>query len=424
MNERGTLLSSWKEIAAYLGVSVRTTQKWEAERGLPVRRIPGGRGRVMVSTAELSSWLESRATTPPPVEPVVPTPAVNSRVMSWRLVTVLIGFVLLVTVVGAAWWRSSRLVPSSWRVSGDALVVLDDRGNELWRKTYGFPLKDYEGTGERQLGWVGDLDGDGHPEVLFAAFSTKMGQPMVYCYDHSGTERWRFAPGGSASSFPEEFRPPYFPLNLAVFRVGGAVRIAVASVHHVWFPSQIALLSSDGRLLREYWHAGNLQFLAVADWAGTGKPLLYAGGISNAHNAATLVTLDPEDFGGTAREENPKYQLPGAPPGEIARVLFPRSCISKAKEPYNGVQSLQVRPNGLIVAVMEEAFFPSAVMHTFDPDGRYRGAGLSSNYAARHNELEREKLLDHHLNAEQETAALTQLRWLTSPPTITAQRKD
>jgi hypothetical protein len=32
-------LNGWKEIAAYLGRSVRTVQRWEKDFGLPVRRF-------------------------------------------------------------------------------------------------------------------------------------------------------------------------------------------------------------------------------------------------------------------------------------------------------------------------------------------------------------------------------------------------
>ena len=37
-------LAGWKEIARHLGVSVRAAQQWERTRGLPVHRLPGGRG--------------------------------------------------------------------------------------------------------------------------------------------------------------------------------------------------------------------------------------------------------------------------------------------------------------------------------------------------------------------------------------------
>jgi hypothetical protein len=49
-------LSSWKEIAYYLGVNVRTAQKWERRRGLPVRRMAGARSRVSTDAASLDAW--------------------------------------------------------------------------------------------------------------------------------------------------------------------------------------------------------------------------------------------------------------------------------------------------------------------------------------------------------------------------------
>lgn len=49
-------LTSWKEIAHYLGVNVRTAQKWERDRGLPVHRLVGPRGRVSADIARLCTW--------------------------------------------------------------------------------------------------------------------------------------------------------------------------------------------------------------------------------------------------------------------------------------------------------------------------------------------------------------------------------
>ena len=61
------VLSSWKEIASHLGVGVRTAQVWERERGLPVRRLPGPRGRVYVTVDALDTWRGTAPKTPIPV---------------------------------------------------------------------------------------------------------------------------------------------------------------------------------------------------------------------------------------------------------------------------------------------------------------------------------------------------------------------
>jgi adenylate cyclase len=55
------VLESWKEISRYLNRDIRTIQRWELERGLPVRRIPGGeKPRVYAVKSELDDWRRTR----------------------------------------------------------------------------------------------------------------------------------------------------------------------------------------------------------------------------------------------------------------------------------------------------------------------------------------------------------------------------
>ena len=58
-------LDSWKEIAAYLGRSIRTVQRWEREEGLPVHRLAhADRGSVFADPAALTEWWTSRQIAP------------------------------------------------------------------------------------------------------------------------------------------------------------------------------------------------------------------------------------------------------------------------------------------------------------------------------------------------------------------------
>ena len=53
--------SSWKEIASYLGVSVRRAQQWETELGLPVERFSTEqRARIRARRSEIDRWLRER----------------------------------------------------------------------------------------------------------------------------------------------------------------------------------------------------------------------------------------------------------------------------------------------------------------------------------------------------------------------------
>lgn len=67
-------LHGWKEIAAYLGRDERTAKRWEKQRGLPVRRIPGsGRANVYILIPELEAWLSADAAVPSMAAPHHPT---------------------------------------------------------------------------------------------------------------------------------------------------------------------------------------------------------------------------------------------------------------------------------------------------------------------------------------------------------------
>jgi TolB-like protein len=68
----GERLDSWKDIADYLCRDVRTVQRWERERDLPVHRLPGGRKpRIYAMKSELDLWLKGG-----PEDPVPSTPSV------------------------------------------------------------------------------------------------------------------------------------------------------------------------------------------------------------------------------------------------------------------------------------------------------------------------------------------------------------
>jgi hypothetical protein len=62
VSEDSTVLSSWKDIARYLGKGVRTVQRWERHLGLPVRRPNGAlqKSAVVLYRGDVDAWLASR----------------------------------------------------------------------------------------------------------------------------------------------------------------------------------------------------------------------------------------------------------------------------------------------------------------------------------------------------------------------------
>jgi hypothetical protein len=169
-------LSSWKDIAAYLGVGVRTAQVWERDRSMPVRRLPGGRGRVLASIVELEKWKRSADSaistdatpvteTPSAPEPAFvsasPVPHTPERSRIWRTFALLA--VVLLTALAAIATHTWNRTPLSARVDRDVLIAVDDTGRETWRKAFPYALAESTHPEIAAIHtWVGDLDGDGH----------------------------------------------------------------------------------------------------------------------------------------------------------------------------------------------------------------------------------------------------------------------
>jgi hypothetical protein len=72
-------LTSWKEIASYLGRSVRTAQRWERELELPIkRRRVRRRDMVSASVADLDCWMQTASAVRPEA---IDSPVLNGRVL-------------------------------------------------------------------------------------------------------------------------------------------------------------------------------------------------------------------------------------------------------------------------------------------------------------------------------------------------------
>ena len=121
-------LDSWKEIASYLGKSVRTVRRWEEKEGLPVRRHQHDRGStVFAESADLDAWLAARSTIE--VSPLPGADAGRSKSKSGETkanrtgrVLFAIAATLLLLAAGAAFWYL--------RVRGPEPVVAATAGAE------------------------------------------------------------------------------------------------------------------------------------------------------------------------------------------------------------------------------------------------------------------------------------------------------
>lgn len=61
VSQNTAVLTSWKDIARYMGKGVRTVQRWEMDFGLPVRRPQGSNKKaVLARPHDLDAWVALR----------------------------------------------------------------------------------------------------------------------------------------------------------------------------------------------------------------------------------------------------------------------------------------------------------------------------------------------------------------------------
>lgn len=201
------LLTSWKEVAAYLGVTERTAQKWERERGLPVHRLPGERGRINAWTDELDHWRNS----------VLDRPSWWVSLKFWRAAgaagaLILAAAAILGAVMG--WLRLRQGPPAQFRLDLRTLIVTDERGREIWRRTFDEPFfRDLTAEVMHALHMVSfaDLDADGRDEMLFVhrPLSEERRGDTLYCFSGHGRELWRYQTARTVSTPSETYAPPF-----------------------------------------------------------------------------------------------------------------------------------------------------------------------------------------------------------------------
>ena len=286
----------------------------------------------------------------------------------------------LVAALGIAAYISIRILavhdePKVGRLDGSALAIMNAEGKELWRKVFpeGFSTDwyyekgigtsngfstDWYGKGGGTRIWFGDLEGKGHTSVLFSylpASSQQLHASTLICYSDRGKEKWRWTPGRELPELagsPATFRT--MALRVLKATEKRPPRIVVSSQLIPWWPSQIAILDSDGKLLSEYWHSGGLGYMVLADLDGDGREEIIATGVSEYDHQATLVVLDPDKVFGASTEVQPEFQIHGRGVAqERLRLLFPRSDLNRALFQFNVATDPTVEHRSLRLTVAE-----------------------------------------------------------------------
>lgn len=277
-------LDSWKEIADYLGRDVRTAMRWEAEQGLPVRHLPGGKRRaVFALTDEIDEWLQKRGVAAAAAEPVTisesepaaaslpetsaSTTSQPSPPRHWFALGTLALLLVLLAAVGLF----------SWYRQGHAQVVFEFPDHKLRFSMKTIPLNGSIGQVQ-----AADLNGDGWPDLIVGGATR--GQLAILINQAGTFAHPRYLPSCPGSQDP----------LAGDFDGDGAMDIVLAcsetSEVEIWWGNGKGEFGNPKR-----WKVGNVPSTSVvADWNGDGLSDVAVG----ASGGRPLVVL----FGNRNRE--------------------------------------------------------------------------------------------------------------------------
>jgi hypothetical protein len=404
-------LQSWKEIAAYLGATVRSVQRWEAA-GMPVHRQGSGqKARVYAWQDELDAWQAGGGPRP------AAEPGEERRAWRW----VFPALVAVVAAVGLAWqfgWRGGGRAPARWKLEGSHLAVFDEQGRLCWEKWFGPFHGSYPAEVQEPV-LIGDADGDGRRETLVSLLPRDLAGEggQLACFEEDGTRRWQVRLGAAKTFGKRTFAHSYRGRLTRLVRAGGRPLILTVSNHYLWYPSQVALRDPrTGEVVEEYWHPGAVHLCVVRDLDGDGNDEVLLGGINNpgdgvGHAALAMLRLP---FSRAPRQQ-PDPRWPAATGGgEANYVLFPVPDSLRVTGLMPVLADLQVDPAQRIVALAQYQE-SSGLVYTLDRDFGVTDCRLSDNYVPIHNRLFGLHLLDHAFSAAESGALCRVARFGAAP---------
>lgn len=390
-------LDSWKAIAAYLNRDERTVRRWGRDLGLPVRRVPGGRGTsVFAYTGEIDAWLNAPQS---PATPVA-SPGRASRRLWVSLAGVLSLF--LVVLVGAAVWRvaNSGAAERSLRVelTPSALVALDAGNVEQWR--YPFPADERAVLFDDRPSAF-DMLGGPNPAVFAAVpYRLRRSDDAV----RNGLLIWLTPRGVLERVFSFDDRlvfgagrydAPWAITGFQVDQRADSRRVAVTAHHYTWWPSMVTVLDQEWRRRGTFVNPGWIEWV---HWLSADR--LLVAGFSEAFDGGMVAILDADTLDGQApvSADSPFHCAACGEGRPLRYVVMRRSEVNRASGSRFNRARIQWQGERLVARTIEvpQGDGDAAdALYEFTPSIDLIGASFSARYWDVHRELETQGKLDH-----------------------------
>ena len=392
-------LTSWKEIATFLGRDVRTVQRWERKSGLPVHRVPGGNSHgVYAYPDEINAWLQHRPD-------VVDSPGLPPRNWTVRKSPILVLSILLLSGFAFFTSRIQREGELGRLTFGDSkLLAWSDDGKLLWTYDFGQPLWPGVPALEKDQ-QIQFLDSGGDKVAVVAAplclyDRGDLSTDALFCFSSKGKLLWSHRINETISFGHTDYGPRWQIGAIMADSDSHGQFVWCAADELPWWPSLLLKFDRDGRRATEFINSGHLHTLNSIH-SSNGRFIL-AGGINNEFSEAMLAVLNDGEPSGASPQSPGSFHCDNCPAGAPYRYfLFPRSEVNRAVGiPFNQTTMVQVDDRGLHVVVSETSPNPGGLagewqIYDFTADLKPLSVSVSEFYWETHRRLSDEGKIRH-----------------------------
>lgn len=398
----GERLDSWKAIAAYLGRDAGTVRRWERTRGLPVHRVPGGKGSsVYAFTSEIDAWLKSAPQeTPRAAASADPNPLNGESAPArhrWPLAVAMMA-VAIAVVLG---WRisltSARASDIRVTVTDSDVTARDLEGADVWRYRLDERFRHIApGVSESSRVIAGD-----RPGVYFlTSYRARRGDNNnesgeFTALDSQGQVRWTFQFDDVLTIGGKPFGAPWAGTAFSIEDSTPTRQIAIAAHHYLWGPSLVTIVDDTGRRYGTFVNDG---WIEQTQWLSPSR--LAIGGFSESRNGGMVALIDPSQLDGQspeAADSSHACQSCGTKM-PVRMAAMPRSELNLATHSRFNRAILQRTNHRLIVRTTEtpiDGQAPGEAIYEFTHGLDFISASFSEAYWAIHGQLHAQKKLDH-----------------------------
>jgi len=339
------LLTGWKEISTYLRCNEKTARRWELKYALPIRRHAGqGKSRVHAYKEELDEWLKGH-----PLEKSLNKTQRNAKI-KWQkdLTYIFVPIILVISIFMFFIKNQKKTSPADFKLNGSSLIILDEKGRELWRFDTGleniideseyrlhFQTKKIDkGNGRYHFPYliIKDINSDGQKEVIFNALTkNQLRSRKLYCFSNKGEELWSFQAGREITFGPTTFSPDYWMKGFLAEDLDGDGKdeIFIICNNRFYEPTQFVVLNSEGGSLGTYWNYGRLTDINFIDINYDGLSEILLCGTNNEFESPCLIVFELNSIkgGSPCKSENNWEDI--EPGTEKYYLVFPRTDVDR-----------------------------------------------------------------------------------------------